>query len=255
MHGMKSRSGVARLGAGAAAFALAATTAVAVSAPAAAAEDGNSQAPGTSSAYGVDANLAVTDVQLLNVDPLPYVESEGDRQTDELLAVPAKPLLDLKVLETVAEGSHARATAVNLKALEEAIKAKVLEAKCTGGEGTTKIVELVVGGQTIIGEEAQPAPNTKIPPQQLEQFTQQLEQVVKAELILNKQVELDNGGVEVTALQLKVDLGQGTITKDLSVSSVTCGPEKGAQPGPSETDKLDEAPKPKAVEGDLAVTG
>lgn len=252
MHGMKSRHGAARLGAGAAAVALAAASAVAFSTPAAATED--APAAGTSSAYGIDANLAVTGTELLNVDPTPYVESQGERQQDEVLEVPAEPLLNLKVLETVAEGSQARATAVNLKALEETIKAKVLEATCTGGEGNTKVVELIVGGETIIGEEAQPEPNTtvNIPPEQL----QQLEQVAKAQLILNKQEELDNGGIQVTALELKANIAGETVTKDISISSVTCGPEKDkSEPGPSETDKLDEAPKPKPVEGDLAVTG
>lgn len=252
MHGMKSRHGAARLGAGAAAVALAAASAVAFSAPAAATD---APAAGTSSAYGIDANLAVTGTELLNVDPTPYVESQGERQQDEVLEVPAEPLLNLKVLETVAEGSHARATAVNLKALEKTIKAKVLEAKCTGGEGKTKVVELIVGGETIIGEEAQPEANTRvdIPPEQV----QQLEQVVDASLILNKQEELDNGGLEVTALELKADVGGGTVTKAISISSVACGPDT-SQPKPSETDMVedgDEAPKPKAVEGDLAVTG
>lgn len=253
MHGMKSRHGAARLGAGAAAVALAAASAVAFSTPAAATED--APAAGTSSAYGIDANLAVTGTELLNVDPTPYVESQGERQQDEVLEVPAEPLLNLKVLETVAEGSHARATAVNLKALEETIKAKVLEATCTGGEGNTKVVELIVGGETVIGDEAQPEPNTtvNIPPEQL----QQLEQVAKAQLILNKQEELDNGGIQVTALELKANIAGETVTKDISISSVACGPDT-SQPKPSETDKVedgDEAPKPKPVEGDLAVTG
>lgn len=207
MHGMKSRSGVARLGAGAAAFALAATTAVAASAPAAAAEDENAPAAGTSSAYGLNVNASVAPagqkvLGLGPVGPLPQVESQGERQQEELIDIPASPLLNLKVLNTEAEGAHARAAAKDLKALQEALEIHLLVAKCTGEKGKVTLLDASLAGQELETPEGtpvskHPAPNTtiEIPPQQVSQ----LKQVADVKLTLNKQRELDNGGLEVTA--------------------------------------------------------
>lgn len=260
MHTLKSRPHAARLGAGAAALALAAASAVAVSTPAAAADK---HPAGMSSAYGIKADLAVAGTPLLDVGPIPYVQSKGQKQEETVVEIPAQPLLNLKVLTTKAHGAQAEAKLVELRALHQMLKADLLVAKCKGGEGSSTLAKVSVGGKTLVGKQAQPKPNTtvRIPPEQLKQ----LEQVAAATVTLNKQVETDNGGIKVTALELKADLVSGTATKTVSVSSVKCSgagdssTEPPSYDGPKDDgpkkDGPGKAPKPTPVTGNLPVTG
>jgi hypothetical protein len=201
--------------------------AAAVVVPAASATSGGS----TSSAFGISAT------GLLNVPQTPAVSSASHPNAKSVVSLPRNPLVHLSVLRTRAVPGHSEASVVDLRIAKAAISpravlsAKLITAKCDGGAGSSRLVDVRLAGRSI---QAGGSPNSTL--------TVPVEGLGGVQVTVNKQVRNPDGSVTITGLELAVRaLGK---SQTIDISSATCA---GQGPG--------EAPKPVPVPSDLPVTG
>lgn len=182
------------------------------------------------SAFGISAT------GLVNIPRTPSVTSSAHPNTKSVVSVPGNPLVKLSVIRTRAVPGHAEASVVDLHVAQAAISpkaalsAKLIAATCDDGVGTSKLVDVRLGGRAI---QAGASPNSRI--------TVPVEGIGGVQVTVNKQVRNPDGTLTVTALELAVQaLGK---SQTVDISSATCAGAAG------------EAPKPTPVPSDLPVTG
>ncbi|MFC4912414.1 choice-of-anchor P family protein [Actinomadura gamaensis] len=188
--------------------------------------------------------------------PKPAVASKSGMRHTALLDEEHTKFLKAAVLDVAASPTQSQASVTKLRVTEVGLAADAVRAHCSGGTGSTELVDAMVGGKRL---PVSPPPNTTIPVD--------LPQMGRVALILNKQERVPNG-VRVTAIELTTPLGK-LGTEDVRVSSATCMPGVNAPSGKG-ADKVPngdgggeapsgkgaaEAPRPKPVRHDLAVTG
>lgn len=269
--------------AGAGAAAIGAATAVTVLLLGSATASAEDTRP--NSAYGVAA------AGLLTINPVPYVESDGDVVTDELLAL-GEGGVSAKVLTVEAGDGAAESTVTELTVLD-LIDADVVRTFCDTDGGGLQIL-----GGTLLGQ--------PLPEEPLEGQTIDASPLLT--VTLGEQTRNDDGSLTVTGIEVSIlpnpaanldeeltpeersslpALGDmlgadipadaatvGDVVEELSgavgggmnlsgalqtvtIGSATCAPgEKDDAPVDEPDDKdVPEAPKPEIVEADLPVTG
>lgn len=142
---------------------------------------------------GFGSAFAISATGLLPIEPMKYVESDGELVRDEVLAVGERTELEdagifVGVLNSAAEAGKAEASVLRLELLD-LLRADVFRTFCDGDEGG---VELVNG--TLLGEKLPdtPVPNTEIDGSPLVRVT------------LNDQTRNTDGSLTVTGLELTV---------------------------------------------------
>jgi hypothetical protein len=212
---------------------------------------------GGNSAFGISAS------GLVSIPQTPAVSSSAQPNDKSLLALPANPLVDLKVLHVTAKPAYARASVTDLKIAKVALSAHLVTAKCTGGKGSSHLVKATLGGHRL-AVDAAPNSSVAVP----------VEGVGTVSVVLNKQIRNADGGITVTAIELSVPPIGPVKGQTVSVSAVTCGNGNGdpgdpgnpgqppgkpggptGTPTPAPSTSPSEAPAPTPVNGDLPVTG
>ncbi|AUS79443.1 hypothetical protein C1701_14945 [Actinoalloteichus sp. AHMU CJ021] len=189
------------------------------------------QAP--SSAFALSAR------GLLTVEPLPHLDSAAGYQERSVAEVGVPlDLVRVGALNAAAGEGHARASVTDLRVgLGEVslldlgladLNADVITAECENGQGTSTVVGASLGGVAL---EAGVGPNTGV----------QVPGI--AEVLLNKQVENEDGTLTVTALSIRV-VGLQTI----DIASATCGDAGDGGTGPEGPDEGGQAPAPPGEE-------
>lgn len=209
---------------GAVAGVLAAPLAVAaVVVPASATSGGD-----TSSAYGISAT------GLINIPRTPAVNSASRPNNRSVMSLPNNPLVSLSILRTHAVPGRAEASVVDLKIAKAAISAKaalsakLITARCDDGAGSSRLVDVRLGGRAI---QAGASPNSRL--------MVPVEGLGDVQVTINKQVRNPDGSTTVTAVELAARaLGKSQL---MDISSVTCAGG--------------EAPRPTPIPSDLPVTG
>lgn len=237
------------------------------------------------SAYGLAASGLVT------INPTPYVESDGDPVSDELLGLGVGGI-GARVLTVEAGGGAAESKVTELEVLD-LLKADLVRTYCDEGTGGLQIV----GGKVL---------GVSLPETPLSGQTIEVSPLLK--LTLGEKTPNSDGSVTVTGIELSVlpdaqanrgeeltseerqslpllgnllgaDLGQtaGTVgevvdqlrgalgsaldvdgaVQTVTVGSATCSPVDQDEPEADEPtgDDVPEAPKPEIVKADLPVTG
>ncbi|WP_016701453.1 choice-of-anchor P family protein [Actinoalloteichus spitiensis] len=176
---------------------------------------------------------------LLTVEPLPHLDSSAGYQERSVadVGVPLNLVRVGALTSAVGEG-HARASVTDLRVgLGEVslldlgladLNADVITAQCENGQGSSTVVGASLGGVAL---EAGAGPNTGV----------QVPGI--AEVLLNKQVENEDGTLTVTALSIRV-AGLQTI----DVASATCGDAGNTGPGPEEPGEGGQTPEPPGEE-------
>jgi hypothetical protein len=205
-----------------------------------------SAASGSGSAFGVGAE------GLISIPHTPAVTSARPPRDTSLVALPANPLIDLRLLHVTAHPGRARASVLDLKIARAELTAHLVTAECRNGRGSSRLVAASLDGHRLA---AVAAPNSalSVPVQGLGTVS----------VVLNKQVR-DARGLTVTALQVRFPLALGK-SQTISVSSATCKggvpspPPPSPRPSPSPSNSTSpppgEAPAPTPVPSDLPVTG
>jgi hypothetical protein len=188
-----------------------------------------SQGGSASSAYGITAAGPVT------IPRTPAVTSTSRPSTRSVVSLPGDLPVRFSVLRTRAVPGHAEASVVDLRVAGAAISpgavlsAKLITARCDGGAGSSRLVDVRLAGRAIIQAGASPNSRLVVPVQGLG----------GVQVTINKQVRNPDGSTTVTALELAVRaLGK---SQTIDVSSATCAGG--------------EAPRPTPVPSDLPVTG
>jgi hypothetical protein len=140
---------------------------------------------------GFGSAFAISATGLLPIEPMKFVESDGELVRDEVLAVGERTELEnagifVGVLNSAAEAGRAEASVLRLELLD-LLRADVFRTFCDGDEGG---VELVNG--TLLGQKLPdtPVPSTEINGSPLVRVT------------LNDQVRNTDGSLTVTGLEL-----------------------------------------------------
>ncbi|GAA2133403.1 choice-of-anchor P family protein [Actinomadura napierensis] len=180
------------------------------------------------SAYG----LAVSG-PLGAVPPVPAVSSERGAAHKSLLREDHTRFVRASALNVDATPANARSNVSDLAVPTAKLAADAVSATCRDGRGGAHLTQAVVAGKRL---DATPPPNTTVPVD--------VEGVGRTSLVLNKQQQMPDGRLAVTAMQLNLPGGKGAVR----VASATCGRAAAQRPA--------EAPAPKPVKHhDLAVTG
>lgn len=215
----------------------------ALAVPMAFAAPASASSGGSGSAFGIGAD------GLVSIPHTPTVSSTTSPHDKSLVALPANPLVDLKLLHTTAHPGHARASVLDLKVARAELSAHLVTAECKNGKGSSRLVDASLGGRRL-AVVARPNSSVSVPVQGLGTVS----------VVLNKQVREPGGGLTVTAIQVAVPLALGK-SETISISSASCS-GSGSQPGspsptPSPTNPTPpgEAPTPTPVPSNLPVTG
>ncbi|MFI6325738.1 choice-of-anchor P family protein [Nonomuraea sp. NPDC050556] len=179
------------------------------------------------SAFGLAASGPVA------IPALPSVTSaDGGTSRLNLVTHSTEKLVKASVLKVVAKEGRARSSAAGVDALDSAITADAVAARCSRGAGSTKVAGMTVGGTAI---DLTPAANTTVP--------LRVAGLGTASVTLNKQVRHADGSLTVTGLALAIPLGGGR-SESINLASVTCGGRQ-APRARTETTTVTEAVAPK----------
>jgi hypothetical protein len=212
--------------------------------PLAVAAPASATSGGTGSAFGISAS------GLVNIPQTPAVTSSAQPSHKSLVELPGNPLVQLSILRTQATPGHSEASVVDLKVAKvvpssqlplssrAVLSAKLITARCNGGAGSSKLVDVKLAGESLLKAGTSPNSTLTVPVQGLG----------GVQVTINKQVRNADGSLTVTALELAVQaLGK---TQQIDISSATCSAGESTNPTPP-----GEAPKPTPVPSDLPVTG
>jgi hypothetical protein len=220
-----------------------AAVAGALAVPAAFAAPASATSGGSGSAFGIGAD------GLVSIPHTPAVTSSMSPHDKSLVALPANPLIDLKLLHVTAHPGHARASVLDLKIPRAELSAHLVTAECKNGRGSSRLVDASLGGHRLA---VVAAPNSSV--------SVPVQGVGTVSVVLNKQVHGPGGSLTVTAIQVSVQLALGK-SETISISSATCSGHKPGKPGSptptptSSTPPGGEAPTPTPVPSNLPVTG
>lgn len=214
-----------------------------------------SPANGTASARtgGPAWAFGVSATGLVNIPQTPMVSSLSGPRTKSLVELPPNPLVKLKVLHTSATPGRSRAAVVDLKVPKAALSAHLVTARCTDGKGSSHLVRASLAGRRLTRDAA---PNSTL--------TLPVQGLGTVSVVLNKQVRNADGGLTVTAIEVKLALAGGQ-AQVIDVSSATCAAAAPKPPSPTptptptptrtQTPPPSQAPAPTPVPSDLPVTG
>ncbi|MEV5570731.1 choice-of-anchor P family protein [Spirillospora sp. NPDC052269] len=199
--------------------------------------------------------------------PKPAVASAKGVQRASMLNEQRAKIVRAGALDVAASPERSQARVAQLRVPDLRLAADTVRARCTGGTGASDLVGATIDGKRL---PVAPAPNTTIPVD--------LPKLGRVALTLNKQERTPNG-TRVTAMELTAPLAH-LGPENVRVSSVTCkgagqdGPggqglpgghqgRPGGAPGgkgapamrPPSTSGVGEAPRPKPIRHELAVTG
>jgi hypothetical protein len=221
-----------------------AAVAGALAVPAVFATPASATSGGSGSAFGLGAD------GLVSIPHTPAVSSATSPHDKSLVALPANPLIDLKLLHVTAHPAHARASVLDLKIARAELSAHLVTAECKNGKGSSRLVDASIGGHRL-AVAAAPNSSVSVPVQGLGTVS----------VVLNKQVRTSGGGLTVTAIQVHVPLALGK-SETISVSSASCSRGPKTPPGsptptptPTSPTPPGEAPTPTPVPSNLPVTG
>lgn len=172
----------------------------------------------------------------VDLSPIPAVASGGATADKSLASLPANQALSASVLHVTAGADAARSAVADLAVANE-LKASLVTASCRHGNGDSKLVNAIVGGQALpVGV----APNTTIavPPGK----------GAITKVVLNKQVPNRSGGVTVTAIEASLNVAGVAETVDVSKANCAGTASSRSAPPPA-------APAPSPQQGTLPVTG
>ncbi|MFC5180589.1 choice-of-anchor P family protein [Actinomadura harenae] len=230
--------------------------------------------PGQGSAFGLALSGPVP------LAPKPTVASAKGTRRASMLNEQRSKVLKAAALDVAASPDKSQANVARLRVPGAQLAAEAVRAHCDGAKGASNLVGATIGGKRL---PVAPAPNTTVPVD--------IPKLGRVALVLNKQERTPNG-TRVTAMELTTPLAH-LGPEVVRVSSVTCnaangpGPGGNGQPGgpgqsggsgqadgpgrpggpghpggkgahvmraPS-TNGVHEAPRPKPVRHELAVTG
>lgn len=142
--------------------------------------------PHYSAAFGVSAS------GLLDIDPLPFVESEdGDRVTDQLAGID-EGILSVGVLNVSAQDGEAESEVLDVE-LRNILKAEAVTTSCVDGDGGLQVVDLeLLGGVDL-----------QIPQDELIK-NERIELTPLARLSLGEQTRNSDDTVTVTGIKVEV---------------------------------------------------
>lgn len=164
----------------------------------------------------------LTSTGLLKAGPTPEVSSGGSEVRKSLLHPKVGDLVDARALDLQAAKGRGRATAAGVSAPKAKLNASAISADCKDGRGGARLADATLAGKHL---ESAPPPNTTIPVD--------VQGLGRAAVTLNKQERLPGKGLRVTGLQIDLPVPKGKKKgSSIRISSVICGPEKGAGTGP-----------------------
>jgi hypothetical protein len=176
----------------------------------------------------------------LGIPALSSVSSTGNAVGSSLLSIPANPVLTAKILHVLADANKgtARASVADLNLGEGKLLASLVTASCSPGGGGTTLADAIIAGHAL---PVAPPPNftVALPPG--------AGHIVA--ITLNKQVKNAQGGLSVTAIEVR--LLSGSLEKTIDISTANCAaPTAATAPGVPPA-----APAPTPQVGTLPVTG
>jgi hypothetical protein len=176
----------------------------------------------------------------LGIPPLSSVSSTGNAVGGSLLTIPANPVLTAKILHVLADANQgtARASVADLNLGEGKLLASLVTASCSPGGGGATLADAIIAGHAL---PVAPPPNftVALPPG--------AGHIVA--ITLNKQVKNAQGGLSVTAIEVR--LLSGSLEKTIDISTANCAaPTAATAPGVPPA-----APAPTPQVGTLPVTG